>query len=164
MLEKDLYSGLIRLHILHHACQEPIFGAGIIEELARHGYRLSPGTLYPLLHGLEEKGYLRSTGETHGRQMRRTYRATPKGRKALAAAKGKVRELFAEMLEDESAEDDPLRATAGARELMKELHTQLQHGAKEVQEPGALTLLETSAQVVKGLLHAFEAYEKVQEQ
>ncbi|MGH9766831.1 MAG: PadR family transcriptional regulator, partial [Blastocatellia bacterium] len=44
MDDKDLYSGLIRLHVLHHACQEPIFGVGIIEELARHGYRLSPGT------------------------------------------------------------------------------------------------------------------------
>ena len=164
MLEKDLYSGLIRLHILHHACQEAIFGAGIIEELARHGYRLSPGTLYPLLHGLEEKGYLRSTGEPGRRQVRRTYRATPKGRKALAAAKGKVRELFAEMLEDDHAEDAPLRATAGAKALMKELHTQLQLGAKEIQEPGALALLETSAQVVKGLLQAFEKYEKTQEQ
>jgi PadR family transcriptional regulator len=63
MGDKDLYSGLIRLHVLHHACQEPIFGVGIIEELGRHGYRLSPGTLYPLLHGLEEKGYLRSSEE-----------------------------------------------------------------------------------------------------
>ena len=86
MADKDLYSGLIRLHILHHACQEPIFGAGIIEELARHGYSLSPGTLYPLLHGLEQRGYLRSSGRSDGRQSRREYRATLKGRKALAAA------------------------------------------------------------------------------
>ena len=53
--------GLIRLHVLHHAAEEPIFGLGMIEELARHGYRISPGSLYPLLHGLEKKGYLRST-------------------------------------------------------------------------------------------------------
>jgi DNA-binding PadR family transcriptional regulator len=66
MDDKDLYSGLIRLHVLYHACQEPIFGVGIIEELARHGYRLSPGTLYPLLHGLEEKGYLRSSEASTG--------------------------------------------------------------------------------------------------
>ena len=96
MDDKDLYSGLIRLHVLYHACQEPIFGAGIIEELARHGYRLSPGTLYPLLHGLEERGYLRSSEEIGMRQSRRVYRATPKGRKAMAAAKVKVRELFSE--------------------------------------------------------------------
>jgi len=50
--DRDLYSGLIRLHVLHHAAEEPIFGLGMIEELARHGYRISPGSLYPLLHGL----------------------------------------------------------------------------------------------------------------
>jgi hypothetical protein len=45
--DRDLYSGLIRLHVLHHAVKEPIFGLGMAEELARHGYRISPGTLYP---------------------------------------------------------------------------------------------------------------------
>ncbi len=49
MKEKDLLGGLIRLHVLHHACREPIFGLGIMEELARHGYKLSAGTLYPIL-------------------------------------------------------------------------------------------------------------------
>lgn len=100
MDDKDLYSGLIRLHILHHAAREPIFGLGIIEELARHGYALSPGTLYPLLHGLEQKGYLRSSIATRGRP-RRVYRATARGRKALTAARDKVRELFGELFEDE---------------------------------------------------------------
>jgi DNA-binding PadR family transcriptional regulator len=72
-----------------------------MEELARHGYRLSPGTLYPILHNLEEKGYLRSVAERAGKQSRRFYRATPKGRKAMRAAKAKVRELFSEIFEDE---------------------------------------------------------------
>jgi DNA-binding PadR family transcriptional regulator len=58
MDERYLYVGLIRLHILHHAAEEPIYGLGMIEELSRHGYKLSAGTLYPLLHGLEKKGYL----------------------------------------------------------------------------------------------------------
>ena len=57
--DRDLYSGLIRLHVLHHTEQGPIFGLGMIEELARHGYRISPGTLYPFLRGLEKKGYLK---------------------------------------------------------------------------------------------------------
>jgi len=96
-----LYSGLIRLHILHHAAHEPLFGLGIIEELGRHGYKLSPGTIYPILHGLERKGYLRSTEDRLGKTVRRLYRATPKGRKALATAKQKVRELFGELFEDE---------------------------------------------------------------
>jgi PadR family transcriptional regulator PadR len=99
--DRDLYSGLIRLHVLHHAVKEPIFGLGMIEELARHGYRVSPGSLYPLLHGLEKKGYLRSRNQRSGRSLRKVYRATALGRKALAAANSKVRELFRELIEDE---------------------------------------------------------------
>lgn len=99
MKDKELYSGFIRLHILHHACEEPIYGVGIIEELARHGYKLSPGTLYPILHSLEEKGYLGSSEERNGKQMRRYYRATAKGRKVLEAAKVKVRDLFGELFD-----------------------------------------------------------------
>jgi len=163
MADKDLYSGLIRLHILHHACQEPIFGAGIIEELARHGYRLSPGTLYPLLHGLEGRGYLRSSGKTNGGQSRRVYRTTPKGRKALTSAKGKVRELFSEMLEEGRPDGGPLRETAGARDLMKELITQLREGMRRVHDPRAQAMLETSAEVVRGLIKAFDEYEKKSE-
>lgn len=96
---RALYSGLIRLHILHHACKEPIFGLEMIQELARHGYRLSPGTMYPLLHGLERRGLLRSAqGRTSN--ARRLYRATAEGRAALRVAKEKVQELFSELFED----------------------------------------------------------------
>src|SRR6202007_141306 len=93
MNTRQLYSGLIRLHVLHHASKDGIFGLGMIEELARHGYKLSPGTLYPVLHGLERKGYLRSTTERSGKSTRRIYRASSLGRRVLASAKGKVREL-----------------------------------------------------------------------
>jgi DNA-binding PadR family transcriptional regulator len=99
--DRDLYSGLIRLHVLHHAAEEPIFGLGMIEELARHGYRISPGSLYPLLHGLEQKGYLRSRQERNGKSLRKVYRATALGKRALEAAKDKVRELFRELMEGE---------------------------------------------------------------
>jgi PadR family transcriptional regulator PadR len=97
--DRDLYSGLIRLHVLHHAVEGPVFGLGMIEELARHGYRISAGSLYPLLQGLEKKGYLRSTEHRNGKSLRRVYQATPLGRKALIAAKNKVRELFHELIE-----------------------------------------------------------------
>ena len=100
MSEKELYSGLIRLHILHHAAKAPIYGNWVIEELSRHGYKLSPGTLYPILHALERKGYLRSRQKRDGRQLRRFYRATAAGRRALATAKVKVRELVGELFED----------------------------------------------------------------
>ena len=100
-VDRDLYSGLIRLHILHHAVKEPIFGLGMIEELARHGYRVSPGTLYPLLGGLQRKGYLKSRGVRDGKSRRVVYTATPLDRRALVAARAKVRELFAELLEEQ---------------------------------------------------------------
>ena len=100
--DRDLYSGLIRLHVLHHAAEEPVFGLGMVEELARHGYRISPGTLYPMLHALEEKGYLRSTETRDGKSRRKVYRATRLGRKALGAAKSKVRELFGELIAGEA--------------------------------------------------------------
>ncbi len=99
--DRDLYSGLIRLHILYHAAREPIYGLGIMEELGRHGYKLSAGTLYPLLHGLEKKGYLRSENERDGKSSRRVYRATEEGERALAEAKEKVKELFGELFEDQ---------------------------------------------------------------
>jgi PadR family transcriptional regulator PadR len=98
---RGLYTGLIRLHVLHHAAKEAVYGFALIEELRRHGYGLSTGTLYPILHGLEQKGLLRSNKERDGGTDRRVYRATPAGRKALAAAKTKVRELFGELFEDE---------------------------------------------------------------
>ena len=99
-VDRELYSGLLRLHVLHHAAREPIFGLGMAEELARHGYRISPGTLYPLLHGLEKKGYLRSAERRNGKSLRKVYRATALGRKALAAASSKVRELLRELMEE----------------------------------------------------------------
>src|ERR1700731_4272963 len=97
--DRDLYSGMIRLHILHHAEKELIFGAGMAEELARHGYKISPGTLYPILHGLEKRGYLKSSEERSGRSIRRLYKITASGRRALKTAKLRVRELFGELIE-----------------------------------------------------------------
>jgi len=101
MADRDLLGGLIRLHILHHAGREPIFGAGIMDELSHHGYKLSAGTLYPILHGLEKSGYLISTVEQIGSRQRRTYIATKEGVVALTAAKAKVWELFRELFEEE---------------------------------------------------------------
>lgn len=99
MKDKDLYSGLIRLHILYHAAEEPIFGLEIIEELGRHGYKLSPGTIYPILHGMEKRGYLRSETQEASGHYRRVYQISPKGKEALKRAKEKVRELFGELFE-----------------------------------------------------------------
>lgn len=98
---REFYSSLIRLHILHHAVAGSIFGLAIIEELARHGYKISAGTLYPMLHDMERKGYLSSTEERSGGHVRRLYRATPQGKAMLEDAKAKVRELLGELFEQQ---------------------------------------------------------------
>jgi PadR family transcriptional regulator PadR len=97
---RELYSGLIRLHILAHAKNEGVFGLGMIEELARHGYKLSPGTLYPLLHSLEKNGLLRSHERLKAGKIRRIYKSTANGRQALSVAKEKVHELFGVLFEN----------------------------------------------------------------
>jgi DNA-binding PadR family transcriptional regulator len=99
MADQELYSGLIRLHVLYHASKAPVFGLGLIQELRRHGYRVGPGTLYPLLHRMEEKKYLRSRREPATRSFRRTYVITARGRAALRDAAEKVRELYDELVE-----------------------------------------------------------------
>lgn len=98
MNRNPLLSGLVQLHVLYHAAKDEVFGQGMIEELRRHGYSVGPGTLYPMLHRLEERGYLKVREERNGRTMRRYYRATPKGAAALEAVKPQVRELFEELI------------------------------------------------------------------
>jgi PadR family transcriptional regulator, regulatory protein PadR len=72
----------------------------LMEELGHHGYKLSAGTLYPILHSLEHSGYLTSQIETVDGRQRRLYSATESGREALELGKGRVRELYRELLED----------------------------------------------------------------
>src|ERR1700757_2579107 len=83
----DLFSGFIKLHVLHHASEGPLYGLWLIEELAEHGYRVSPGTLYPLLHSLEQSELLKSYNELHEGKIRRYYKLTPNGRRQLKKAK-----------------------------------------------------------------------------
>jgi PadR family transcriptional regulator PadR len=97
---RDVISGFIKLHILYHASREPVFGLDLIHELRRHGYELSPGTLYPTLHALEEAGYLRHEEKVVNGRRRKYYTATRQGRAALAEARDKVRELVGEILEE----------------------------------------------------------------
>lgn len=98
MKHRELLKGLIRLHILHHAAEGEFYGQWMIQELAHHGYSLSPGTLYPMLHALERNGYLKSRKERLGRTFRRVYRATALGREAHKVARLKLRELVGEMV------------------------------------------------------------------
>jgi PadR family transcriptional regulator, regulatory protein PadR len=96
--QRELLHGLIRIHVLVHASHEPIFGLAMMEELERHGYRIGPGTFYPLLHGLERAKLLKSFADPQGGR-RRMYTITPAGRRALARAREKVDELHHELHE-----------------------------------------------------------------
>ena len=87
--DRFLYTGLIRLHLLHHAAEEPICGLKMIEKLRRYGYVLSAGTLYPLLNGQKQKGYLTSSSVRQGRSGRRMYRTTRRGRTASSICQRK---------------------------------------------------------------------------
>lgn len=94
---RTFFLGFIRLHIVYHASKEPIFGLDMIRELARHGYELSPGTLYPILHNLEKEGYLAVKKQVVSGKVRKYYNATPSGKKALSQAIVKVNELIGEI-------------------------------------------------------------------
>lgn len=101
---RDFFLGFVKIHILHHATEEPIYGLAIIEELRRHGYELSPGTLYPILHGLERDGYLEHHNKTVEGKVRKYYTITDQGQAALQEAKEKIRELVDEVIGDEASD------------------------------------------------------------
>jgi len=93
----DLFLGFVKLHILYHAGREPVYGLWLMEELAVHGYRLSPGTLYPILHGLQEEKLLVSEMRVVEGKSRKYYRLTSAGRKVLEEGKKKAQELLQEL-------------------------------------------------------------------
>ena len=103
---KELFRGAVFLHILHHASEEPIHGAWMSAELANHGYEISPGTLYPTLHRMEETGLLVSKQQTVEGRVRRVYRTTPAGDDALAEGRRAVRELANKVLPADRISDD----------------------------------------------------------
>jgi len=95
---RNIFLGFIRIHILHHASEGEIFGVEMMDELRRHGYSISSGTLYPILHSLEEDGYLTRRDEVVDGKVRKYYRITEKGTNALKDAKKKIRELTEEVM------------------------------------------------------------------
>ena len=109
---RDFFLGFVRIHVLHHAAKEPIYGLGMIEELARHGYDLGPGTMYPLLHGMEQAGYLRMVERHVNGRPRKYYRIPPAGRKVLTEARRKMAELVGEVANATPTEPRPPRASA----------------------------------------------------
>jgi DNA-binding PadR family transcriptional regulator len=97
---REFLRGAVQLHILHHAAEGEIHGAWMSRELAEHGYEISPGTLYPTLHRLEEDGLLTSRKAIEDGHVRRVYAITAEGRKALTRMRKALRELADEVLDD----------------------------------------------------------------
>ena len=96
---REFFLGFIKVHILHHAAEENVYGLALIAELRRHGYELSPGKMYPVLHELEEAGYLRRVDRVVNGKVRKYYRITRRGGQALGDARAKIAELVGELLE-----------------------------------------------------------------
>lgn len=91
----------MRIHILHHAAEHEIYGVWMMEELTHHGYKVGPGTLYPMLHTMEEEGWLESISrKTEQGKIRKYYKITKRGRAVLNEAKRKMQELVNEVLFD----------------------------------------------------------------
>lgn len=99
-LTRQLFLGFVRIHILYHAVEAPVCGAELTTELATHGYRLSPGILYPTLHALQEAGFLTCKSQVQDGRMRKFYRITKAGRWALEEARKRIKELVEEVVED----------------------------------------------------------------
>ena len=108
---RDLMLGFVRVHVLHHANQGEIYGSGIFAELRHHGYRLSWGTLYPLLHSLTDEGLLRRQDRVVNGKVRKYYTITPLGRRALKQARLKALELVSEIVGDDEVAS-PARAAS----------------------------------------------------
>ena len=100
---RDVFLAFMRVHLMHHAAEGRIYGLEMIGELRRHGYHIGPGTLYPILHGLEADGYLRSEQEVANGKMRKYYRATAAGRRILRELRTKIRELAEEVQQSEAS-------------------------------------------------------------
>lgn len=101
-VEREFLRGVVPVHVLHHAAQEPVHGAWMAAELKRHGYSISPGTLYPLLHRMERSGLLSSTQRAVDGRVLRSYRATARGRRVLARLRTLVAEAAGEVVDEQT--------------------------------------------------------------
>ena len=96
-IHRKLFLGFIQMHILYHARREPIYGVWMMEELREHGYEISPGTLYPILHEMESLGLLLASSATVNGKVRKYYAITPAGAGALEEGAQKAAELLREI-------------------------------------------------------------------
>jgi DNA-binding PadR family transcriptional regulator len=103
-LSRDLFLGFVKLHVLYHAGREPVYGLWLIQELARHGYELSAGTLYPMLHSLQEEGLLTCEKRVVEGKMRKYYSLTDAGARMLDQGRARATELLDEIRDEATTE------------------------------------------------------------
>jgi DNA-binding PadR family transcriptional regulator len=97
-ITREILISLWKVHILHHAGKEPVVGQWMLQELRRHGYEVSPGTMYPLLQRMERNGWLRCVvAAKGGAHARKSYYLTDKGRDVLDIVQAQVEELRSEI-------------------------------------------------------------------
>ena len=106
-VEREFLRGVVPVHVLHHAERGPVHGAWMSSELARHGYSISPGTLYPLLHRMQRAGLLESAPHTVDGRVLRSYRVTEEGRRVLARLRERVAEVAGEVVTEPRSGNEP---------------------------------------------------------
>jgi PadR family transcriptional regulator PadR len=83
----DLLQGTLDLLILRALTLRPDHGVGItrrIHQITKGTFDVKPGSLFPALHRLEEKGWLTSEwGESENRRRAKYYALTPAGRRQI---------------------------------------------------------------------------------
>lgn len=103
-ISREILLAFWKVHILHHASEEPLHGQWMLDELRHHGYQISPGTLYPMLARMERLGWLRrSAGKLRSKRARKDYQLTAEGRKVLAVVREQIQELYAEVVADKNS-------------------------------------------------------------
>jgi PadR family transcriptional regulator PadR len=102
-LAREFLLAFWKVHILYHAADgRGVYGQWMLEELQRHGYRLSPGTLYPLLARMARRGWLRAAEPMRSKGAR-VYRLTPRGHEVLHRLRQALDELYSEVAEYHAA-------------------------------------------------------------
>lgn len=115
-VEREILLSFWKVHILHHAGEEPVIGQWILGELRRHGYEVSPGTLYPILARMEARGWLRGKADPGaGPRARKEYTLTRRGRSVLAFLRTQIEELHREVVLGEEEHDEAHARRAARR-------------------------------------------------
>ena len=115
----NAFASFIELHILYHASEKPVYGLWLIQELGEHGYKISPGTLYPLLHSMQSSGLLRNRNSIFNGKIRKYYSITPKGHRHLQRTKRQVSEVIQEVFSDQDFRSLRLNRKAARRRTQR---------------------------------------------